>query len=55
MWMTLSTPWPGSAARNLDDTNRGQNRVEVVDPKTGDVLYSRGFSMCCTRSRTRLQ
>lgn len=37
-------PWPGNLARNLDDTNRGQNRVEVVDPKTGDLLYSRGFS-----------
>ena len=37
-------PWPGSMARNLDDTNRGNNRVEVVDAKTGDLLYSRGFS-----------
>lgn len=37
-------PWPGSMARTLDDTNRGQNRVEVVDAKTGDLLYSRGFS-----------
>ena len=45
-------PWPGSAARNLDDTNRGQNRVEVVDPKTGDVLYSRGFSTVFGEWRT---
>ncbi|WP_020651948.1 IgA Peptidase M64 [Massilia niastensis] len=37
-------PWPGHPAKNLDDTNRGQNRVEVVDAKTGDLLYSRGFS-----------
>ena len=37
-------PWPGSLARKLDNTDRGQNRVEVVDAKTGDLLYSRGFS-----------
>ena len=37
-------PWPGSLAQNLDNTDRGQNRVEVVDAKTGDLLYSRGFS-----------
>ncbi|OON60579.1 peptidase M64 [Massilia sp. KIM] len=37
-------PWPGNLAKNLDDTNRGQNRVEVVDARTGDLLYSRGFS-----------
>ena len=36
--------WPGNLARNVDNTNRGQNMVEVVDPKTGDLLYSRGFS-----------
>ncbi len=37
-------PWPGNVNKNLDDTNRGNNRVEVVDAKTGDLLYSRGFS-----------
>ena len=37
-------PWPGNLAHNIDHTNRGQNMVEVVDAKTGDVLYSRGFS-----------
>ncbi|WP_296944102.1 IgA Peptidase M64 [uncultured Massilia sp.] len=37
-------PWPGSMARTLDDTNRGNNRVEVVDAKTGALLYSRDFS-----------
>ena len=36
--------WPGNLAHNVDNTNRGQNMVEVVDPKTGDLLYSRGFS-----------
>jgi hypothetical protein len=37
-------PWPGGMARRLDDSDRGVNRVEVVDPKTGELLYSRGFS-----------
>ncbi|HEY0061512.1 MAG TPA: M64 family metallopeptidase [Telluria sp.] len=37
-------PWPGSLAQNFDNTDRGQNRLEVVDAKTGDLLYSRGFS-----------
>jgi len=45
-------PWPGDTARNLDDTNRGQNRVEVVDAKTGDLLYSRGFSTVFGEWRT---
>jgi hypothetical protein len=37
-------PWPGSPSRTLDTTNRGQSFFEVVDPKTGAVLFSRGFS-----------
>jgi hypothetical protein len=37
-------PWPGDTNRNLDDSNRGNNRVEVSDAKTGDLLYSRDFS-----------
>lgn len=37
-------PWPGGPQQNLDHTGRGQNRVEVVDAVTGDLLYSRGFS-----------
>ncbi|MFL6657306.1 MAG: M64 family metallopeptidase [Massilia sp.] len=37
-------PWPGNLAQNFDNTDRGQNRLEVVDAKTGDLLYSRGFS-----------
>ncbi|MGI4842314.1 MAG: peptidase M64 N-terminal domain-containing protein [Janthinobacterium lividum] len=45
-------PWPGNTARNFDDTNRGQNRVEVVDAKTGDLLYSRGFSTVFGEWRT---
>lgn len=37
-------PWPGDLNQPFDDTNRGNNRMEVVDAKTGDLLYSRDFS-----------
>ncbi|WP_338767034.1 M64 family metallopeptidase [Massilia sp. METH4] len=37
-------PWPGDMTRTLDDTGRGINKVEVVDARTGKLLYSRGFS-----------
>jgi hypothetical protein len=37
-------PWPGDMRSTLDNTNRGNNMVEVVDAKTGELLYSRGFS-----------
>ena len=37
-------PWAGNPQRPLDDTNRGVNMFEVVDPQTNRVLYSRGFS-----------
>jgi hypothetical protein len=37
-------PWPGDLTRTQDDTDRGINKVEVVDAKTGRLLYSRGFS-----------
>jgi hypothetical protein len=45
-------PWPGDLSRNLDNTDRGQNRVEVVDAKSGDLLYSRGFSTIFGEWRT---
>lgn len=45
-------PWPGNPARAIDTTNRGQNFFEVVDPKTGVVLYSRGFSTLFGEWRT---
>jgi hypothetical protein len=45
-------PWPGNLAQNFDNTDRGQNRVEVVDAKTGDLLYSRGFSTIFGEWRT---
>ncbi|AXA92620.1 IgA Peptidase M64 [Massilia sp. YMA4] len=37
-------PWPGDMSRTIDDTDRGINKVEVVDARTGQLLYSRGFS-----------
>jgi hypothetical protein len=45
-------PWPGDLAQNLDNTNRGQNRVEVADARTGDLLYSRDFSTIFGEWRT---
>jgi hypothetical protein len=37
-------PWPGDLSQRFDNTNRGNNRLEVADAKTGDLLYSRDFS-----------
>lgn len=45
-------PWPGNPAHPIDDSNRGVNLFEVVDPKTGTVLYSRGFSTIFGEWRT---
>ncbi len=45
-------PWPGNPERPIDDSNRGNNRFEVVDPKTGAVLYSRGYSTIFGEWRT---
>ena len=45
-------PWPGNVDQAIDNTDRGQNRVEVVDAKTGDLLYSRGFSTIFGEWRT---
>jgi hypothetical protein len=36
--------WAGSRTRLLDDTNLGPYRVEMIDPTTQSVLYSRGFA-----------
>ncbi len=44
--------WSGNPARPVDDTNRGMNLFEVVDPATGSVLYSRGFSTVFAEWRT---
>jgi hypothetical protein len=45
-------PWPGNPARPIDDTNRGNNKFEVVDPASGKVLYSRGYSTIFGEWRT---
>lgn len=45
-------PWPGNLARPLDTTNRGSQKFEVVDPDTGQVLYSRGYSTVFGEWRT---
>lgn len=37
-------PWPGNPARPIDDSNRGVNLLQVLDPETGELLYSRGYS-----------
>lgn len=37
-------PWPGNLSRNIDDSDRGVNKFEILDAKSGDLLYSRGFS-----------
>ena len=45
-------PWAGNPARPIDDSNRGNNRFEVVDRASGEVLYSRGFSTIFAEWRT---
>ena len=45
-------PWAGNTARPLDDSNRGANFFEVVDPDTGKVIYSRGYSTIFAEWRT---
>ncbi len=37
-------PWPGDLGKNIDRTNLGKYLFEVVDQKTKQVLYSRGFA-----------
>jgi hypothetical protein len=37
-------PWPGDLSKTVDDTNLGKYLFEVVDPKSKQVLYSRGFA-----------
>ena len=37
-------PWPGDPTKTLDDSNLGKYIFEVRDPKSGSVLYSRGFA-----------
>ncbi len=44
--------WPGALSQAIDNTDRGNNKVEVVDAQTGELLYSRGFSTIFAEWRT---
>ncbi len=37
-------PWPGNTSWPIDETHRGKYLFEILDPATGDVIYSRSFS-----------
>jgi hypothetical protein len=37
-------PWAGSRTRLVDDANLGKYLVEVIDPVSNRVVYSRGFA-----------
>ncbi len=37
-------PWPGNLKKSVDDTNLGKYFFEVIDRKTNQVTYSRGFA-----------
>jgi len=37
-------PWPGHPDRALDSTNLGKYLFEVIDRRTNQVIYSRGFA-----------
>lgn len=42
--LALEGPWPGPPDRTIDDTGFGKYFFEVVDTKTGRLLFSRGFA-----------
>ncbi|MGZ4779375.1 MAG: M64 family metallopeptidase [Thermoanaerobaculia bacterium] len=37
-------PWAGSRTRLVDSTNLGKYYLEVIDRRTNEVIYSRGFA-----------
>lgn len=45
-------PWPGDPDQRIDRLNRGAYLFEVVEPATGEVLYSHGFSSIFGEWRT---
>lgn len=45
-------PWPGNTAQQIDTLNRGSYFFDVVDPASGEVLYSRGFGSIFGEWRT---
>ncbi|MEO8658885.1 MAG: M64 family metallopeptidase [Bryobacteraceae bacterium] len=42
--VVMEGEWPGRLDRVVDDSNLGRYSFEVVEPKSGKVLYSRGFA-----------
>ncbi len=44
--------WPGNLEQRVDNLNRGAYFFEVVEPQSGEVLYSRGFSSIFGEWRT---
>lgn len=45
-------PWPGNPTKFVDTLRRGSYFFDVVEPATGAVLYSRGFSSIFGEWRT---
>ncbi|HPN78656.1 M64 family metallopeptidase [Dokdonella sp.] len=45
-------PWPGNLDQRIDGLNRGAYFFEVVEPTSGAILYSRGFSSIFGEWRT---
>jgi hypothetical protein len=42
--VVIEGEWPGSRAQLLDPTGLGKYLVEVIDPASSSVIYSRGFA-----------
>lgn len=42
--LRLEGEWPGRRAELVDDADLGKYRFSVVDPESGEVLFSTGFS-----------
>jgi hypothetical protein len=42
--VAIEGAWPGPPGRPIDDTNLGKYYFEVLDRKTNQLLYSRGFA-----------
>ncbi len=45
-------PWPGNLDQRIDTLNRGAYFFEVVEPVSGEILFSRGFSSIFGEWRT---
>jgi hypothetical protein len=48
-------PWPGNLQQNIDTSNRGVNKVEVSDLKTGELIYSRGFQRFLVNGKVQMK